>query len=196
MAESSLVGSCAQALQEQPSGWVGHQHTLPAHSWATGLGVLPAPGEQWVSRVEGMRHRHPQKTTGAGSHGSSLRGGWWVGCHGQGPSRGTRPGLQPQAHSRESGGEWERSWSSPTQGCVRIIPAPALSCQAAQEQPSCGRPPPIPASAWLSPPYCMAQGQEDPCSIPFPGLLRPVEKHIRSHPATRGSGPSIVSGWS
>lgn len=33
--ESSLVGSSAQALQEQLSSWAGHQHMLPAHGWAT-----------------------------------------------------------------------------------------------------------------------------------------------------------------
>lgn len=76
VAESSLVGSCAQALQEQLSSWAGHQHTLPAHSWAMlGWGCCQPQGS---SRVGGMRHRHAWNATGAGSHRSSLRGGWWI----------------------------------------------------------------------------------------------------------------------
>lgn len=39
-------------------------------------------------------------------------------------------------------------------------------------------------------------GAGDPCSIPFPGLLGPAEKHLRSHPAIRGSAPITVSVWS
>lgn len=163
MAESSLVGSCAQALQEQLSSWAGHQ-----------LEVLPAPGEQWASWVRGTRHRRPWNASGAGSHRSSLRGDWWVAmgrapAGEQGPSRGVGLGLQPRAHSREGRGEWNRGWSSPAQGCVRSIPAPTLSCQAAREQPGCSRPLPIPASAWLCPPCCMAQGQEVHAASPSQG---------------------------
>lgn len=165
VAESALVGSCAQALQEL-SDWAGHQQTLPAHSWATlGWGCCQPQGS---SRVGGMRHRHPWKATGAGSHRSSLRSGCGV-VMGRAPAGEQGWISSPKHTGAGKGGRVRQHWSSPTQGCVRSTPAPALSCQAAKAQPSCGRPPPIPASAWLCSPCCVAKGQEIHAASPSQG---------------------------
>lgn len=134
VAGSSLVGSCAQALQEQPP-WLGWPS---AHAASPQLGVMPAPGD--ATRVGGMRDRHPRNATGAGNHRSSWRGAWWV-VMGRAPA-GEQGWVSCPKHTAGKAGESETG-AGPhplREGCVRSIPAPALSCQATREQPSWGRP--------------------------------------------------------
>lgn len=68
---------------------------LPAQQLGhAGLGVLPGPEEERASRVGRMKHRHPQNAAGAGSHHSSLRGGWWPqqGSRARSPAPSTQQG--------------------------------------------------------------------------------------------------------
>lgn len=122
----SLAGAAA---------WLGWPS---AHAASPQLGVMPAPGD--ATRVGGMRDRHPRNATGAGNHRSSWRGAWWV-VMGRAPA-GEQGWVSCPKHTAGKAGESETG-AGPhplREGCVRSIPAPALSCQAAREQPSWGRP--------------------------------------------------------
>lgn len=118
------------------------------------LALAASPGEQWGSRAGDRRHRNPWNAAGAGSHHSSLVAG---GLSWAGPQQGSRAGS-PAPSTQQERGRQGLLLTHP--GMCKECSCPALSCQAAREQPGCGRPPPIPASARLCPPCCVAQGQE------------------------------------
>lgn len=112
-----------------------------------------------------------------------------------GPQQGNRAGSPAPSTQEQGRGESETALVLTHSGMCKEHPCPSTELPGSKGA----------AQLWQTPSnssvsmvvLTMLRGQRagDPCSIPFPGLLGPGEKHI-SHPAHKGLQTSTVSVWS